>query len=114
MRNALIFAVLAATLATGYSRAPGSDGYQKVVLQVNQDVQNSGPAPVHEILDLGLPPIKNISDSTVRLRAVQLVSPSSAVSVIRSRPCLAAAAATAAVPPDARRPPAGPDPPRPG
>ena len=51
------------------------------MLKVTRGLQVSGPAPVHEILDLGLPPIHNMSSSTVRLRSVQIVSLPAAIRV---------------------------------
>jgi hypothetical protein len=82
MRKSVVAAALAATLAAACSGAPGHDGPEHVVLQVGGGIQNQGPASTRAILDLGLPTLTNITDSTIRLRFVQLVHTPLAVQVL--------------------------------
>jgi hypothetical protein len=86
MRKVIALAALGMTLISACTAGTGPDGPQRVVFRVRQGLRAEGPAPVHEILDLGVPgPIHNITDSTVRLRSVQLLSAPSAVHVVNVR-----------------------------
>ena len=85
MRKLVLLTALAAAVSTACSAAAGPAGREQVVLKVMQGLQVGGPAPVHEILDLGLPPIRNISGHTVRIRSAQIVSPPAAIHVLNVR-----------------------------
>src|SRR5690348_806619 len=82
MRKALLLAAAVTSLAAACSGAPGPGGPQQDVFKIAQGIQLSGAAPVPGILDLGLPTLHNVSDHTVMLRSVQLVSPPPAVHVL--------------------------------
>jgi hypothetical protein len=85
MRKVIVMAALAVALMSACTAGTGPDGPQKVVFRARQGLFVHGPAPVHEILDLGLPSIHNISNSTVQLRSVHLVSAPAAVHVVNVR-----------------------------
>jgi hypothetical protein len=85
MRKLLTVIALAVALVPACTASPGRDGPEKVVFKAVKGLRVEGPAPVNEILDLGLPCINNLSDSTVELRSVQLVSPPTAVRFVNVR-----------------------------
>jgi hypothetical protein len=85
VRKLLLLTALTVAVSTACSPAAGPGGREQVVLKVINGLQVGGPAPMHEILDLGLPPIRNISDHTVRIRSVQIVSPPAAIHVLNIR-----------------------------
>jgi hypothetical protein len=80
--RSLLIAGLVGALAAGCGQSPGPNGSQQVVFRMPTGFSNGGPAFIQRILDLGLPLLHSLSDSTVRLRSVQLVSPGSAVRLI--------------------------------
>ena len=61
-------AALAVALMSACSAGAGPDGPEKVVFKAVRGLRVELPAPVGEILDLGMPDFNNISDSTVRVR----------------------------------------------
>ena len=85
MRKVLVLAALAVALMSACSAGAGPDGPEKVVFKAVSGLRVGGPAPVGEILDLGAPDFDNISDSTVRVRSVQLVSAPAAVRLVNVR-----------------------------
>jgi hypothetical protein len=85
MRKLLTVIALAVALVPACTASSGRDSPERVVFKAVKGLGVEGPTPVNEILDLGLPPINNISHSTVELRSVQLVSPPTAVRVVNVR-----------------------------
>lgn len=77
MRKVLAAAVVvAAVLAAGCGGQSGPDGPQHNVFEVAPpDGHFSGPAWIQRILDLGFPPLHNLSGSAVKIVSVSLVSP---------------------------------------
>jgi hypothetical protein len=85
MRKMIVSAALAVTLMSACTAVAGPDGPQQIVLRARQGLRLDGPAPLHEILDLGVPTIHNITDNTVQLRSVHLVGAPAAVHVVNVR-----------------------------
>lgn len=61
-----------AFLAAGCSPGAGSNGQQQVVFAVASGFRQGGPSFTHDIIDLGLPALENVSGHSVQLTGISL------------------------------------------
>jgi hypothetical protein len=75
-------------LAAACATARGPDGPQRIVFEVAGGFSQAGTNRIGTIVNLGLAPLNNISDATVRLRSVRLVSQPRAIRIVSISACL--------------------------